>query len=197
MEMVHAKPQMSRRCMAFGFLALGVLLLIGLSKLWPLFIILPGLGFMAVYGSGHKAAAPMAIPGMLITGTGGILLFQSITGYWESWIYAWLLYGVFLGIGLRLMGERLEERDLAQVGRVMAYLSGLAFLGLGFFVILITSPVFQTMLMLALFAAGAYLLFSRDHNEKVLTMRKAKNSDPVVEENVRRVKVQIERDEVA
>jgi len=161
--------------------------------------VLPGLAFMSAYWSGHKAAAPMAIPGMLITGTGGILLFQSITGYWESWIYAWMLYGVFLGMGLAMMGERLNENELANVGRVMAWLSFAATVVVGGFVILITTPAFQFMLMIALLIAGGYLLLHNPNRaENVLIVNtKAKRSDPVVEENVRRVKVQLETEEVA
>lgn len=177
--MALAKSQNSRTLAAFGFIALGLLFLIGISRLWPIFVLIPGLGFMAAYHHGDRSTAPLAIPGMLISGTGGLLLFQSITGYWESWSYAWLLYGVFLGIGLTLMGKRAEEESMVKVGRMMTMISGVAFAFFGFFVILVTSSVFRFLLIAAFFVAGGYLLWkeSQDKKEHLAPAAKPKNGD--------------------
>lgn len=136
-----------RTAAAFGLIGLGFLLLFGVSSLWPLFILLPGLGVLAIYYyTDHPAAAALAIPGMLIAGTGALLLFQSLTGYWESWAYAWTLYGVFLGAGMVLMGQRTDDPNLIMVGRWFTAIGGMSFLALGGFFIIMTSSVSRLVL---------------------------------------------------
>lgn len=70
--------------------------------------------------SGSEETAPLVIPGAIITGTGGILLLQSITGRWESWAYMWTLYPVFLGMGLVYMGRRTSNAGTFRTGREFA-----------------------------------------------------------------------------
>ena len=86
------KEHDSRPVLAIGLIALGVLLLLGqltgfggmLGSLWPLFVMVPGLAFLYFAYTGDKKAAGLAVPGMVITGTGLILFYQNITGHWES-----------------------------------------------------------------------------------------------------------------
>jgi hypothetical protein len=98
-----------------------------LSLLWPLFILTPGLVFLAAVAYGGKPASALAIPGMLIAGTGGLLFIQNLTNYWDSWSYAWTLYGVFLGSGLLIMGLSLGDRSLQSVGQGCIYAGLIAF----------------------------------------------------------------------
>jgi len=74
--------------------------LFNLSQQWPLIIVGAGLLFLlgALFGN-----PPMAVPGMIITGTGLILYYQNATGNWGSWAYIWSLYPIFVGIGLIMM----------------------------------------------------------------------------------------------
>jgi hypothetical protein len=190
--MLHAIPshRTNRKFWSFALIGLGVLLIFGLGSLWPLFILLPGLGMLALSQIGERWMGVFAVPGMLTAGTGGLLLFQALTGYWDSWIYAWTLYGVFLGTGLFMMGKRMEEPSLMQIGRLMSRISGAAFLALGLFVILLTSALFKFILMLALFVAGGYLLFSQPEKSKTSPLLKFKHSDPTVEENIYSVQVE-------
>ncbi len=71
-----------------------------LSQQWPLIIVGAGILFLlgALFGNPE-----IAVPGMVISGTGLILYYQNTTGDWASWAYAWSLYPVFVGLGLILM----------------------------------------------------------------------------------------------
>ncbi len=109
---------------ALMLIALGVFFLLAqvfnfsiLGALWPFFIILPGAAFLYFAVKGGKGSAGLAVPGAIITGTGGILLYQSVTGHWESWAYIWTLYPVFLGLALMWMGERTGKESEVKTGR--------------------------------------------------------------------------------
>jgi hypothetical protein len=66
---------------------------------------------------------------MLVAGTGAILLYQSVTGDWKSWAYAWTLYPALLGGGMALMGRLEGNARAIRNGR------GLVALGLGAFAV--------------------------------------------------------------
>ncbi len=173
----------SRRLIALGLIALGVLIMLG--QLWPLFIILPGLGLLAVYHVWEtQAAAVFALAGVLTGGTGFILLFQNITGYWESWAYAWTLYGVFIGGGLVMMADRLREPTLARVGRTLTLISFVIFLMLGGVVTLLQFASLRVLVMLILVGLGSYLLLV---DRKRLPAETPKTVHVPMEEGERRI----------
>ena len=65
---------------------------------WPFWIIGPGLFFiLAAIVSGVSG---LAVPGMIISGVGGILYYQDTTGDYQSWAYLWTLIIGFSGIGV-------------------------------------------------------------------------------------------------
>jgi hypothetical protein len=85
---------------------LGTLFLVGqwfdvfqIGDLWPMIIIGVGGAFFLGMFLGGKATGGLAIPGSIITMVGLILLVQEITGWWETWSYAWALIIVAVGIG--------------------------------------------------------------------------------------------------
>lgn len=98
-----------------GLFLLGQLFNIG--PLWPLLIVAPGAVFLYFAVTGGRSSAPLAIPGMLITGTGAILLYQSLTMNWQSWAYAWTLYPALLGAGMALMGRLTDDAMIMEAGR--------------------------------------------------------------------------------
>ncbi len=117
---------------AFFLLAqLGVFSFDLMGFLWPFFVILPGLAFLYPAMKGGTDTAPLAIPGAIITGTGGILLYQNVTGHWESWAYIWALYPVFLGLGMVLMARRQGDRKADATGRGFVRWGLIAFLVMG------------------------------------------------------------------
>jgi hypothetical protein len=69
---------------------------------WPLQIVTLGALFFA---AGILSFTPaFFIPASVITGVGGILYYQNLTGNWASWSYMWALIPGFVGIGLILFG---------------------------------------------------------------------------------------------
>jgi len=65
---------------------------------WPLIIIGVGIFFLVL---GLLSREPgMAVPACIIGGVGGLLYYQSATGDWASWMYAWTLVPGFVGVGL-------------------------------------------------------------------------------------------------
>lgn len=143
---------------AIILIGLGALFLIkpdfGFNIFWPFFIIVPGLVFLFFAATGDKGTSALAIPGTIITGTGLILFYQSVTNDWSSWTYVWTLYPVFVGMGLLYMGRRTGDKGNAQVGR------GLIFGGLVGFALFwaLFGGLSGVVVPLALIGAGLWLL---------------------------------------
>jgi hypothetical protein len=84
---------------------------------WPFFILIPGLLFFVGMALGGKAAGPLAIPGSVVTMVGLILMYQSVTHHWTSWVYAWaLIFPTSVGIGLVINGAWSEVDRLVTTG---------------------------------------------------------------------------------
>ena len=81
-----------------GHLTCGmILILIGIALLIEAF--LPGAWALIPIGFGvafllaaviHRVGG-LAIPGAILSGVGALLLWQSWTGWWASWLYVWPL----------------------------------------------------------------------------------------------------------
>lgn len=107
-----------------------------IGQQWPLFVV--GVGGLFLLGA-LLGTPPLAVPGSIITGIGGILYYQNITGAWASWAYVWTLIPGFVGIGTVLMGLLGQSRksNLREGGRlilislIMFLLFGAFFGGLG------------------------------------------------------------------
>ncbi len=102
--------------------------------LWPLFVLLPGVGMFAGVYSGGKQSAGLAVPASVVTAVGLILLFQSVTDHWESWAYAWaLIFPTAVGLGMYIYGARGEDEDTLQRGKSMLRVGVILFVLLGVF----------------------------------------------------------------
>ncbi len=89
-------------------LAIGVIALAGNAllatkawKLWPVIIVLAGVGFTipGFLGFAHRGFGAFFIPGIPVLTTGAILLFASITNLWGVWAVAWTLEILSLALG--------------------------------------------------------------------------------------------------
>ncbi len=137
--------------------------------LWPFFIIFPGLAFFAGMALGGKAAAPLAIPGSIITMTGVVLFFQNAFDLWASWAYAWaLIFPTAVGLGLYILGQRIGDPNLRKVGARMAQVGVILFLVFGAFFEFIfflsgarQGAAARLVWPVLLILLGLYLLFSR------------------------------------
>jgi len=80
---------------------------------WPLVVVAVGVGLFAM---GLLTGSPgMAVPACIVAGIGGILFWQTQTGNWFSWAYAWTLIPGFVGIGMilqALLGEGGRQQAL-------------------------------------------------------------------------------------
>ena len=112
-----------------GIFALGVVVLgVDLTQYgWPLFVIVPGLTLLVVGFVGGGAGA--SVPGGIVTMLGLVLAYQSSTGDWASWAFAWALI-VPGGIGLGLYLQALRDRDpvMLRRGRSLIFVSLMVFL---------------------------------------------------------------------
>ena len=97
---------------------------------WPLFVIVPGLTLLVVgfVGVGQGAS----IPGGVVTMLGLLLAYQSSTGDWATWTFAWALVAPF-GVGLGMYLQALRERDASSLrtGRTLMFI-GLVIFMIGF-----------------------------------------------------------------
>jgi len=134
-----ARRRSSRSSVAFGVVlvvvgifALGVVVFgVDLTQYgWPLFVIIPGLTLLIVgfFGVGVGAS----IPGGLLTMLGLVLAYQSASGDWASWAFAWALVAPF-GAGLGMYLQAMRDRDAAALrrGRTLMFI-GLILFMIGF-----------------------------------------------------------------
>lgn len=104
---------------------------IDLASQWPL--ILVGIGFFLLLGA-LFGTPELAIPASIVGGIGLLLMYQNMTGNWESWAYAWALIPGFVGLGIILMGLLdPDKRDEIRNGMRLLFISLALFLVFGGF----------------------------------------------------------------
>jgi hypothetical protein len=150
-----------------GTLMLGQALDMDLGNLlWPFLVIVPGLLLFALGGESASGAAGALIPACIVITTGLLLLYQTATGHWESWAYAWaLVVPTSLGIGLILYGRRTGQPAAREVGEGLTRFGLAVFLAAGIFFDMILrigeTSAGGLFWPLALMVTGAYLLTRR------------------------------------
>ncbi|HSH03514.1 MAG TPA: hypothetical protein VLL52_13415 [Anaerolineae bacterium] len=122
---------------------------------WPLIIIIGGLVFLATATFGSKP--DLTIPGTLLTGLGSLLYYQSLTGNWASWSYAWTLIPGFVGLGHLWHARLTTDPDQKKVGQRIILRSFILFLIFGTLFNGLLSPL--VLLGLLLILAGIRLLW--------------------------------------
>lgn len=138
-QSVHQRPVAAPAVLGLLLIALGVVALVmrqvGADFFasvaawgWPLFIIVPGVVLLAVsllparpHGVGFATA------GAIVTAVGSLLLYQSRTGHWESWAYAWALLPMAAGAALVLYGLFAREGGMVTNGLWMAGVAAVLF----------------------------------------------------------------------
>ncbi len=75
------------------------------SRLWPLWVLVPGLVLLTLAFSARLLAG-LAVPGSVVAMAGVILLLLNATGQWQAWAYAWTLVApTAVGAGLMIYGR--------------------------------------------------------------------------------------------
>jgi len=130
----------TRIVLGSAIVLVGLLLLLGgstnldLGSLWPLFVIVPGVvvlvsGLAAAPGGAGTAAT---VTGSQLSGLGLLLLFQNLTGLWQTWAYGWaLVWPMSIGLGLAARGSLSGDDRTAHSG-VKTALVGLVIFMVGF-----------------------------------------------------------------
>jgi hypothetical protein len=112
-----------------GLFALGVVVFgVDLTQYgWPLFVIIPGLTLLVVGFVGGGVGA--SVPGGIVTMLGLVLAYQSSSGDWASWAFAWALVAPG-GVGLGLYLQALRDRDpvMLRRGRTLIFIAALIFM---------------------------------------------------------------------
>jgi hypothetical protein len=97
---------------------------------WPFFIIVPGLSLLALsIVPARPAGIGFATAGAIVSTVGLILLYQSRTGNWESWAYAWALIPGSVGLALLVYGAFSRHARMVRAGAWMAAVFGSIFVG--------------------------------------------------------------------
>jgi len=134
---------------------------IGFWNFWPLFVLIPGLAL--IYASRQcegRAGLEQFKGGVITTATGLILMYQSITGHWESWAYIWAIYPL-LGAGFLdyYEGKLLGKDKKANEGMThMKIWTGVLIGSALVFEVFIFQNVSAILLGLILVGGGAFLL---------------------------------------
>ncbi len=150
----------------------GVLVLVGrMADLggfaWPLLVLLPGAALLVWAFLGGEQATGLAIPGSIVTTIGLILFVQELTGYYQSWAYAWGLIVSGVGFGIFLHGALSHDEDRERDGMRVVTVGLALFAGFGaFFEFFVFdnwagSWVGRWLLPIALIAAGLVLWLRR------------------------------------
>jgi hypothetical protein len=132
------------------------------GAIWPFAIIGFGALFFLAMFAGGKQAAAFALPGSIISGIGLILLFQNITGHWESMSYFWTLIMMFVGVGIYLMGWYGGDPNQKRSGFGVMKVGFILFIIFGaFFEILVFSSFNNMVFPVLLILLGVYLVLGR------------------------------------
>jgi hypothetical protein len=99
---------------------------------WPVFII--GLGLVFFIWALVSRTGGLAVPGAILSGIGGILYYQNMSGDWESWSYIWALIPAFVGVGV-IIGGLIDKnyRDGFSSGLTLIIISAILFFAFGSF----------------------------------------------------------------
>lgn len=148
---------------AFGLLVLAgqVFRSLNWDFFWPFIVIGFGALFFVAMFAGGKGSAAFAIPGSIISGVGLILLFQNITGHWESMSYFWALIIMFVGVGIYIMGWYGEDEGQKKSGVSVMKVGLILFVIFGAFFEMIFSSFGNMIFPILLILLGGYLIIVR------------------------------------
>jgi len=92
---------------------------------WPMSLVAIGGAILLI---GLLVGAPgMAIPAAIVSGIGGILVYQNLSKDFTSWSFMWALIPGFVGVGTILAGMLSNNRHQARSGLNLIVTSALLF----------------------------------------------------------------------
>jgi hypothetical protein len=94
-----------------------------LLRWWPLLLIGLSLFFLVpafIGGPNRRLRAGMVIPGALLAGIGGALLYSSLNDDWEAWAYLWSVIPFSFGLGMYAAGWIADAPAFKWIGSALA-----------------------------------------------------------------------------
>ncbi len=145
------------------FLPLNVLEISVSAGMWAAILIGAGLLLIVMTAVRTDRDTGVLLPAGVLTVAGLVLLYQAVTGHWESWVYAWaLVLPAGIGAGQMLAGwwskqPRLEHTGMrvAAAGVVLFVLAAAYFEG----VVRVSAGAAALVASLLMVSAGFYLIF--------------------------------------
>ena len=132
------------------------------SGAWSVVYLVAGLALVGMIVARGRSLVALAAPAAVLLVLAAILAVHALTGYWQSWAYAWaLVLPAAIGAGRLAGGWWTGDRDLVTSG------ARLAAVGLALFVFLLvlfegaSATAATIVLAAALIALGVYLLAGR------------------------------------
>ena len=101
--------------------------------LWPLALFVVSIGLLLpllIWPSERKTLAAFFIPALVLLALGTIFLYDTLSGDWASWTFAWILIPTSVGSGLYLAARFGQWGAAAQKVGVWMALCGLALFAL-------------------------------------------------------------------
>ncbi len=94
-----------------------------LLRWWPVLVIGLSLFFLVpalVGGPNRRLRAGMVIPGALLAGIGGALLYSSLNDDWNAWAYLWTVIPFSFGLGMYAAGWIADAPAFKWIGSALA-----------------------------------------------------------------------------
>ncbi|HET6381522.1 MAG TPA: hypothetical protein VFH63_10905 [candidate division Zixibacteria bacterium] len=124
---------------------------------WPALLVILALFFLipALAGRQHpRVRAGMVIPGAILAGMGGALLYTSLTDRWGAWSYLWSVFPFSLGLGMYAAGWIADAPAFKWIGSGVAAGGVVAYLA---FATAVGGEAFRLVAALGIIALGAAL----------------------------------------
>ncbi len=104
----------------------------GVFSFWSWPFILVAIGLMFLIWAILSGNGGLAVPGMILSGLGGIFYYQTTSNNWTSWSYIWALIPGFVGLGVLLSGiiDRKFKRSVSG-GLTLILISAILFFAFG------------------------------------------------------------------
>lgn len=125
---------------------------------WPILILALSLFFLVPSLAGHqhrRLRAGMVLPGVILAGVGGALLYTSLTDRWGAWSSLWTVIPFSFGIGMYAAGWIADAPAFKWIG------SGIAIGGVVAYLVFATAfggEAFRLIAALGIIALGLLLL---------------------------------------
>ena len=124
---------------------------------WPMLLIALSLFFLvpALFGRQHRRLrAGMVIPGTILAGGGGALLYTSLNDRWMAWTYLWTVVPFSIGLGMYAAGWIADAPAFKWIGSGIAVGAVIAYVA---FATAFGGEAFRLIGALGMMALGAAL----------------------------------------